>query len=107
MIEQYLKKKISVVRKMDLGVYIKIRESAGFVADDLINLEITQQFNAYFYERKVGGMEKILYTNPPTLWDFIFRRKQKVVCCITAVDILHLPPVSEECLRINEISIKP
>ena len=75
--------------------------SIGLVEDNFIRDQLTANLSAYVYANTMLERELVYYCEPPTFFDWLFRRKRRVVFTLIVNDILKNPPKNNE-VRIAE-----
>ena len=100
----YLGRKISVSELINQENF---KERSGKLNDDFIKDRFTKVLQNYIYERTLEEKEIKYEFKPPTLWEFLFRKKRKVKIIAISREILKNPPKDEKgYLIINDFEIK-
>ena len=100
----YLGKKIAV---SELINFENFKKTTGAINDDFIQDRFFKVLQNYIYERMLEEREIEYEFKPPTLLEFLFRKKRKVKIIATSKEIFKNPPKDEKgYLIINDFEIK-
>ena len=100
----YLGRKIAVSELINVDNF---KERSGKSNDDFIQDRFFKVLQNYIYERILEEREIEYEFKPPTLLEFLFRKKRKVKIIATSTEILKNPPKDEKrYLIINDFEIK-
>ena len=100
----YLGRKISVSELINAENF---KERTGKANDDFIQDRFFKVLQNYIYERMLEEREIEYEFKPPTLLEFLFRKKRKVKIIAISKEILKKPPKNEKgYLIVNDFEIK-
>lgn len=87
----YTKEKISEIQKISEEVFTNLQLEVGRIDDDFIYQELTLKLSGYVYSNMAEERDLVYYCDRPKSFDWLFRRKRKVVFHLSVKDLLINP----------------
>lgn len=82
-----------------------LKLSKGQTSDDFLQDKLTAQLTGFIYSNTIDERKLEYYLERPTFFDWLFRRRKKVVFDFKAKDLMLNPPKTnlDKILRVYEI----
>jgi len=85
---EFKKEKIAVFEKIKRELLNDLKTDIGHIDNDFINDQLTAQLTGYIYSNMADERDLIYYCPRPKFFDWLFRRRKKVIFKLKIKDLL-------------------
>lgn len=102
---RFNREKVAATMQMSRECLSDLKLSKGQTSDDFLQDKLTAQLTGFIYSNTIDERKLEYYLERPTFFDWLFRRRKKVLFDFKAKDLMLNPPKTnlDKILRVYEI----